>query len=232
MHATEAVRSSRGSSTSRLRRSAQDDTLFFLRELFCRVAGIIGTLPLPESDEHDLLERARFGDADAFSALALKHGARLRRTALVLCRDEHLADDLAQETFAEAWRSLARFDGRCRFTTWLHGILVHRSHKAARHTASRPRLLTRDDAPQPEAIDPHSPSTAAQQREKEASLHEAVSSLPEEHRAVIELRFFADLPLNEIATALRVPLGTVKSRLHHALEKLRAMNLFPATREP
>lgn len=186
---------------------------------------------MSELDEPQLLCRACAGDADAFSALALRHGERLRRTALALCRDEHLADDLAQETLAEAWRSLARFDGRCRFTTWLHGILVHRGHKAARHAASRPRLLAHDAAPPHEPIDFHSPAAAAQQRESARSLHAAVGELPEEHRAVIELRFFADLPLDEIAAALDVPLGTVKSRLHHGLEKLRAMNLFAAARE-
>lgn len=183
-------------------------------------------MPQPDSDEHDLITRAQTGDAAAFSALALKHGERLRRTALTLCRDAHLAHDLAQETFAEAWRSLARFDGRCRFTTWLHGILVHRSHKAVRYAASRPRLLAPNDAPQPEGIDFRSPAAAAQQREGAAALHAAVNDLPEEHRAVIELRFFADLPLDEVAAALDVPLGTVKSRLHHALEKLRRMNLL------
>jgi len=207
-----------------------------LRELFRGGAGIIRNLPPSTSEEHHLLLRARSGDADAFSALALQHGERLNRTALALCRDLHLAQDLAQETFAEAWRSLVRFDGRCRFTTWLHGILVHRHHKAVRHAASRPRLLARNDAPAPEAIDGHSPAAEMQQRESATSLHAAVAALPEEHRAVIELRFFADLPLEEIAAALDVPLGTVKSRLHHALEKLRRanlpLNLFATTREP
>ncbi len=189
-----------------------------------------------ETDDTHLLVRAQAGDAAAFSVLSLRHGERLRRTALAMCRDLHLAQDLAQETLAEAWRSLARFDGRCRFTTWLHGILVHRSHKAVRHAASRPRLLTREDAPRPESIDVRSPAAMAELREGAAVLHAAVGALPEEHRAVIELRFFADLPLEEIAAALDVPLGTVKSRLFHALEKLRranlSMNLFAALREP
>lgn len=207
-----------------------------MRELFRGGVGIIGTLSQPESSEHDLLTRAQAGDAEVFNVLALKHRERLNRTALALCCDPHLAEDLTQETFAEAWRSLARFDGRCRLTTWLHGILVHRHHKAIRHAASRPRLLARDDAPRPEAIDAHSPAVQLQRRENAASLHAAVMDLPEEHRAVIELRFFADLPLDEIAAALDVPLGTVKSRLHHALEKLRRIhlpvNLFATAREP
>lgn len=198
--------------------------------------GIIGTVPQSETDDTHLLAQAQAGDANAFSALSLRHGERLRRTALAMCRDLHLAQDLAQETLAEAWRSLARFDGRCRFTTWLHGILVHRSHKAVRHAASRPRLLTDEDTLRSQSIDARSPAVMAEQREGATVLHAAVAALPEEHRVVIELRFFADLPLEEIAVALEVPLGTVKSRLFHALEKLRrtnlSVNLLAAPREP
>ncbi|MEQ1860496.1 MAG: sigma-70 family RNA polymerase sigma factor [Chthoniobacteraceae bacterium] len=185
----------------------------------------------PESIDSELIALAQSGDADAFSTLTTLHEGRLLCTALTLTRDAHLAEDIVQETFTEAWRSLARFDGRCRFTTWLHAILVHRSYKAVRHAASRPRLPTPHEGSQPEAIDPHSPAHAALQREAAEQLRDAVAALPGEHRAVIELRFFADCALDEIAAALDVPLGTVKSRLHHALEKLRGMNLFAAARE-
>ena len=69
------------------------------------------------------------------------------------------------------------------------------------------------------------PISSAEASEDASRVRQAVASLPEEHRLVVELRFFAGATLDEIAAALGCPLGTVKSRLHHALEKLRQMNL-------
>ena len=76
------------------------------------------------------------------------------------------------------------------------------------------------------------PESLFQMSEDAERVHRAVAELPDKHRQVIELRFFADASLNDIAAVLDVPLGTVKSRLHHGLEKLRqlnlAVNLFPS----
>lgn len=192
-------------------------------------------LPQPEPFDTELVRLAQTGDARAFAGLTEAHEARLRRTAVALCRDAHLAEDLVQEAWTEAWRCLARFDHRCRFSTWLHAILVNRAHKAIRSAASRPRLHEPSSAEAPVATDHFSPRTALVQEEAAELMRQVVASLPEEHRSVIELRFFADQPLDQIALALEVPLGTVKSRLHHALEKLRAMklpvNLFVPPRE-
>ena len=79
------------------------------------------------------------------------------------------------------------------------------------------------------------PDRSAETSEDARRVRQAVASLPEEHRLVVELRFFAGATLDEIAAALDCPLGTVKSRLHHGLEKLRrmnlAVNLFTSSRE-
>ena len=72
---------------------------------------------------------------------------------------------------------------------------------------------------------PHTPSSFAEASEDARRVRQAVASLPEAHRLVVELRFFAGATLDEMAAVLGCPLGTVKSRLHHALEKLRQMNL-------
>jgi RNA polymerase sigma-70 factor (ECF subfamily) len=185
------------------------------------------------NDQCDLIGRAQAGEAIAFERLAQHHAACLWRCALALGRDSHWAEDLVQETLIEAWRSLNRFDGRCQFSTWLYGILRHRFLKGRRHRHAA-------QAPSSAALDGDrsttwSPDLLAEASEDAQRVRHAVASLPEEHRLVVELRFFAGATLDEIAAALGCPLGTVKSRLHHGLEKLRrmnlAVNLFASSRE-
>ena len=195
--------------------------------------GITGTVNTYEDDERELIDRAQAGEVSAFQRLAEQHAALLLRCALALGKDSHWAEDLVQETLVEAWRSLARFDGRCRFSTWLYGILRHRFLKGRRHQNAV--TLSAPDALGQERCTELSPDRAAEISEDAERVRRAVTTLPEEHRLVVELRFFAGATLQEIAAALGCPLGTVKSRLHHALEKLRQMNLlvnlFPSPRE-
>ncbi|MEZ5951778.1 MAG: sigma-70 family RNA polymerase sigma factor [Planctomycetaceae bacterium] len=166
-------------------------------------------------DETELLRSAQGGEALAFGRMVELYAEPVWRCARGLCGDDHEAQDLAQETFVEAWRSLQRFDGRARFSTWLYGILRHRFLKSRRK--SRP-VIEGDgetiERPSREAA----PSVAAEQAEEARLVHAALALLPNEHRAVLEMRFFADASLAEIATLLGCPLGTVKSRLHHGLE--------------
>ena len=202
-------------------------------EPFVGNMGITGTVNAHEDDEHELIDRAKAGEAMAFERLAGQHAARLWRCALALGKDRHWAEDLTQETLVEAWRSLSRFDGRCRFSTWLYGILRHRFLKGRRgQNAVRPSA---SDALGQQQCTARSPDQSAEASEDAERVRRAVASLPEEHRLVVEIRFFAGATLDEIAAALGCPLGTVKSRLHHALEKLRqmnlAVNLFASSRE-
>jgi RNA polymerase sigma-70 factor, ECF subfamily len=203
------------------------------REPFSANKGITHILNTLENDHQELIDRARAGEAAAFEQLARRHAVPLWRCAMALGKDRHWAEDLAQETLVEAWRSLGRFDGRCRFSTWLYGILRHRFLKgrrrqnAARHAVS--------DALVREQSAAFSPDRSAEAAEDAQRVRQAVASLPEEHRLVVELRFFAGAALDEIAAAIDCPLGTVKSRLHYALEKLRhqnlAVNLFTSSGE-
>ena len=194
-----------------------------LREPFGGDRGITGTLNTLNDDQRDLIDRARAGEAIAFKQLAQQHAARLWRSALALGNDSHWAEDLAQETLIEAWRCLPRFDGRCRFSTWLYGILRHRFLKGRRH-ANNLAACSADALARVPCAAP-TPDCSAEASEDAVRIRRAVASLPDEHRLVVELRFFASATLDEIAAALGCPLGTVKSRLHNALVKLRQMNL-------
>jgi RNA polymerase sigma-70 factor (ECF subfamily) len=179
-----------------------------------------------------LLAEARRGEAAAYCRLVQPLEARLLRQAIALCRDINSAEDLVSETLVEAWKSLANYNETCRFSTWLYAILLHRHQKHLRAARSRPLPLawlpwvdaekhreTLQVVPAPEA----SPAVAAVQSEVALELRRALELLSEKHRQVVLLRFFEDASLEEMATVLECSVGTVKSRLHHALEKLRRM---------
>jgi RNA polymerase sigma-70 factor (ECF subfamily) len=179
----------------------------------------------------DLLTRAQAGDAYAFCQLCRPHEARLFRQAISLCGENALAEDLAQDTLVEAWKCLHRYQGRCRFFTWLCAILLNRYRNVRR--AKRPvpfsALSRGEHESASQLIDcltdsASQPDQAAQQTERDALLHQSIERLPHKHREVIHLRFFVDDSLDGIAAALNCSVGTVKSRLFHALEKLRVIH--------
>jgi RNA polymerase sigma-70 factor (ECF subfamily) len=182
----------------------------------------------------ELLSRARAGEAAAFCLLTEPLQGRLLRQAVALTGDLGAAEDLVSETLVEAWKSLSRYDQTCRFSTWLYAILLHRHRKAVRRARFRPLPLAwlpvfeadhlherQENLPSPEL----SPSEALSQNEAGIRLRRCLELLPEKHRRVIRLRFFEDASLPDMAVVLGCSVGTVKSRLHHALEKLRKMKM-------
>lgn len=192
----------------------------------------------------ELLARARAGDAEAYCTLAGASETRLFRQAVALCHTPATAEDLVVETLAEAWRNLPRFNQTCRFSTWLYAILLHRHQKLLRASRSRPVPLASlhpVESTERESLLEASPDLKPlppeilQQKEFASQINQAIESLPPIHQEVIQLRFFEGASLPEIAGALGLPLGTVKSRLHHALDHLRQkktlMNLFDSSED-
>jgi RNA polymerase sigma-70 factor (ECF subfamily) len=188
--------------------------------------------PFVDEQDEELLAQARQGDPEAFCTLAQKHEARLFQQSLSLCGNPATAEDLAADTLIESWKSLGRFDGSCRFSTWLYAILLHRHQKLLRRQRSRPvplSMLPVAEADASEQLLERLPdaqplsSDALARAEEDTRLQAAVEALPEKHRQVVQLRFFEDAAVPEIAAALGLSVGTVKSRLHHALEKLRKL---------
>jgi len=175
-------------------------------------------------EESELVALSQEGDVAAFSRLMQGHQSHLVAQALAFCGDPHQARDLAQETMVAAWKSLARFDGSCRFFTWLYAILLRQHRKTVGWFSRRLPLATLE---QQAAAQRHEDAAAREPAvgddEESALIRAMVTALPAKHREVIRLRFYAEASEAEIAAALGISAGTVKSRLHHALEKLRQM---------
>lgn len=178
----------------------------------------------------ETLRQAQAGDPEAFCELVREHEERLLRQAVLWCGDAALADDLAQDTLFTAWKQIARFDGRCRFFTWLCGILLNLARNASRKKRPLPVSSLSDDAREHTdrwldgVVDPtESPEERLHREEREAAIRQCLDRLPGKHREIVYLRFFVDDSLEGIAAALDCPIGTVKSRLSNALEKLQQM---------
>jgi RNA polymerase sigma-70 factor (ECF subfamily) len=188
-------------------------------------------IEIPEA--RSFLEQAQAGDAEAFGELCRAYETRLLRQAVALCGDVALAEDLAQDTFIAAWKSVRRYNGKCQFFTWLCAILLHRHHNVHRRRRPSPlsALAGHDRDELQDRIDnvagsDDPPDQAAQRRERAAQVQACIQALPPKHQQVIYLRFYVDDSLEGIAAALGCSVGTVKSRLFYALDKLRCMDAF------
>ena len=175
----------------------------------------------------DLIRRAQRGDEDAFASLAIGVGDRLHAVAHRILRDTDLAEDATQQALLAIWRDLPQLRDPARFDAWSYRLLVRACYAEGRRTrawAPNVHLLSVD---RDETDDLGSVVDRDQ-------LERGFRRLTLDHRAVVVLHHYLDLPLDEVADVLGVPAGTVRSRLHHAMRGLRAAleaDARPAARE-
>ena len=166
--------------------------------------------------QRELVELARSGDREAFSALAASVVDRLYATAVLILRDHSMADDATQETIVRAWRDLPSLRDPDRFDAWLRRLLVNACHdEGRRHRQRRPEITL---------LPIHEPAvgdSSAAVADTDA-LERAFRRLTADHRTAVVLHHYIGLSLPEVADATGIPLGTVKSRVHHATQALRA----------
>ncbi len=161
-----------------------------------------------------LVAAAKAGSSQAFSRLVARHQQAVRAFLRRACGDAALADDLAQETFLAAWSQIRRFDGRSTFRSWLCGIAYRKRLGDRRSTL---RALQRDgDWAQAQSM----AVAEAAGPEDRLTLQAAMTALPLEQRAAVALCLAADFSHAEAASALGLPLGTVKSHVARGRQKL------------
>jgi RNA polymerase sigma factor (sigma-70 family) len=172
--------------------------------------------------EH-LIRRAEPGDQSVCTALVEAYYAYIFRICLSILEDRSGAEDAAQETFIQALHKLYQYTPGTSLRGWLTTIAVNKCRDALRRRKARRGLLGR-------LVDLHllsrrdpSPEGAALRQEAFTSLHKAVRALDDKHRIAVILRYAHGLSNKETAAALGISEGTVHSRLHNAIKKLRAM---------
>jgi RNA polymerase sigma factor (sigma-70 family) len=177
-------------------------------------------------DDRQLLARVAECDLDAYRALYERYFRRLFGFVFKLTRRADLVEEIVQETLLVVWRDADRFGGRGRVSSWIFGIAYRRALKRLRSETSRverERAAAGEEArrqPRP------GPERRLQAREQAAAVWRALSELPAEQRAVVELTFYEGLSYPAIAEIVGCPVNTVKSRMFHARQRLR--DLLPA----
>lgn len=185
----------------------------------------------PQTAESALIAEARAGRHESFVELLGRHQDRLFNSLYRMTSNYDDAAEILQETSLRAFRSLRTFQGRSSFYTWLfsiaHSLLVSRKrHKTPLSIfAPYPHCSRNSDQEEPEPLhlpdNRSNPVNVLTEREKSIRIHQAIQSLDEELRAAVILRDIDGLSYEEIATALGLAMGTVKSRIHRARTALR-----------
>jgi len=170
--------------------------------------------------EAALLARLKNGDARAFEELVISHQHRVFGVALRMLGNAAEAEEVAQEAFLRAHRAIGSFRGEAKLSTWLYGIA---SRLCLNRLAGGERRLVRGGEAELERLAESGADPAAdlERSEVEQALHRAIAELPEERRIVVVLRDLEGLSYEEIAAALELELGTVRSRLHRARMDLK-----------
>jgi RNA polymerase sigma-70 factor (ECF subfamily) len=188
--------------------------------------------PQPEvarpHDDTDLVSRVQRGDEAAFRTLYERYNRRAYAVAFGVVKNQSDALDVVQEAFIKVHKHIVNFHGASSFYTWLYRIVMNLAidHvRRARKVTEFDDSIRKSDAAADGALMPHfddeNPSKTVSRRELSQRIEAALDTLPEYHRAVILLREVEGLSYEEMAKVLRVPKGTIMSRLFHARRKMQ-----------
>jgi RNA polymerase sigma-70 factor (ECF subfamily) len=173
--------------------------------------------PVASSDEGQLVERSQAGDRAAFEELVRRHADRLYAVVLRFVADADEAEEVTQEAFLRAWRSIGRFERRSRFFTWLYRIGINEAKRRAERRSPEGAVGEIEDSPIEDAPDwSEAPELRAEQGDLRRVLEQAIQALPLEYRAPLILRDVEGLSTQEAAEVMDLGEAAFKSRLHRA----------------
>lgn len=177
--------------------------------------------PLSSPSDDDLMRLAQGGQGEAFDELVRRHQTRVVRIAARYLGDSASAADAAQAAFVELYRALPRYQAQGKFAAFLYRVLLNQCHlaKRARRTQGRAFDILSSELPPAVSI----PDQMLLARERTREVEHALAALSPKLRDVLVLRFAGELPYEQIAAVLKLPLGTVKRRIFDGLEKLRVL---------
>ncbi len=179
--------------------------------------------PEASVDDEPLVERARHGDRAAFEALVRRHADRLHAVVIGFGAPPPEAEEIVQETFVRAWRSIGRFKGDSQFFTWLYRIGINEAKRHMARRAAQLAQITPDGGPPTTVGDrSQSPQQHAEHRDLRAALERAVRALPDDLRAPLVLRDVEGLSTAQAAAVMGLGEAALKSRLHRARLAVRA----------
>ncbi len=165
----------------------------------------------------DLIERIKAGDQLALKTLYARHHVKIFRFAMRILRSESSAEDVVSEVFLDVWRRAANFEGRSEASTFLLSVARNKAYSLLRKR--RDAELDDEQAGQIEDS-ADTPEAALQKKNKGELLRACLGRLSPEHREVMDLVYYHDKSVEEVAAIVGIPEGTVKTRMFHARKKL------------
>lgn len=171
--------------------------------------------------ETQLMRRLQRGESVAFEIVVERHYQSVFRQLWHFCHDCELAADLTQETFAQAWKSLTSFAGKSSVRTWLYSIAVRVWYRWLENSANQQNCVPLDEGIESLPDDALNPAQRLEAQTLREDAQTALQGLPAPYRETLVLFYMQNLKCREVSEVLEVPLGTVKSRLHEGLKRLK-----------
>jgi RNA polymerase sigma-70 factor, ECF subfamily len=172
---------------------------------------------MTNSHDADLIKRVAGRDQAAIEALFTQYQVRVFRFILRRVRLEAVAEELTNEVFMEVWRNAAKFEGRSSLSSWILGIAHNRAISSLR---KRREETIEEGAAEAIPDDADTPETRAQKTDKGALLRSCIERLSDDHATVVDLIYYHELSIAEVAKIVGIPENTVKTRMFHARKKL------------
>lgn len=178
---------------------------------------MLGQLDMQGTSDEELISRIAKGDRLAMQVLFARHHVRVFRFVARLVKDDGLAEDLISEVFLDVWRQAERFEGRSQVSTFLLAIARNKAFSALR----KRREDSLDDEVAGQIEDSaDDPEVVVQKQDKGAALRACIERLTREHREVIDLVYYHEKSVEEVAEIIGIPEATVKTRMFYARKKL------------